>query len=669
MAPLAADPPAEKYRAVLRLLEPFPGRLGYASRLAVICALTALVTAIFQTPDPALTIYIVFFLNRVDRTTSLIVNLALTVVITVLIGLVFLVARAVLDDAMWRVASMAAISFILLFLVSASKLRPLGSIFALIIAYAMDLLGSAQLGEEATRALLYAWLFVGIPAGVSFVVNLLTAPAPRRLAERAIARRLELCAAVLQGPHEKERREFRECLGEGVGEILHWLKLAGVEKTAAPRDIAALTQAAASCVVLLGAIDLMDRHPEARLAADAEQSLARLLLEMADILKAGSYPLDVDWTPAPPEAADASPVGVLLPGRIQAALRHFAEPATQEAAKPAEAKAEKSGGFLAADAFTNPDHLHYALKTTAAAMFCYALYSLLAWPGIHTCLITCYIVSLSTAAETVEKLSLRILGCVIGAAAGLATMIFLIPHLTTVGGLMAVVFLGTLASAWVAAGSPRIAYAGFQIAFAFLLSVVQGAGPSFDMVTARDRVIGILVGIAVVYLLSTRLWPVSVARRVDPALASVIRRLQAILAAQDPQARSLRASEVQASLTALEADLNLVHYEPPLIRPAPEWLTARLDAAHLLTSMVPALLLAENADSAWDRSAWDRNVEDRLNRFADHLSDSREDTGPEPAASTTDDPLRRLLSRQLGELERTLAARADHGAYDRYATA
>ena len=669
MAPLAADPPAEKYRAVLRLLEPFPGRLGYASRLAVICALTALVTAIFQTPDPALTIYIVFFLNRVDRTTSLIVNLALTVVITVLIGLVFLVARAVLDDAMWRVASMAAISFILLFLVSASKLRPLGSIFALIIAYAMDLLGSAQLGEEATRALLYAWLFVGIPAGVSFVVNLLTAPAPRRLAERAIARRLELCAAVLQGPHEKERREFRECLGEGVGEILHWLKLAGVEKTAAPRDIAALTQAAASCVVLLGAIDLMDRHPEARLAADAEQSLARLLLEMADILKAGSYPLDVDWTPAPPEAADASPVGVLLPGRIQAALRHFAEPATQEAAKPAEAKAEKSGGFLAADAFTNPDHLHYALKTTAAAMFCYALYSLLAWPGIHTCLITCYIVSLSTAAETVEKLSLRILGCVIGAAAGLATMIFLIPHLTTVGGLMAVVFLGTLASAWVAAGSPRIAYAGFQIAFAFLLCVVQGAAPAFDMVTARDRVIGILVGIAVVYLLSTRLWPVSVARRVDPALASVIRRLQAILAAQDPQARSLRASEVQASLTALEADLNLVHYEPPLIRPAPEWLTARLDAAHLLTSMVPALLLAENADSAWDRSAWDRNVEDRLNRFADHLSDSREDTGPEPAASTTDDPLRRLLSRQLGELERTLAARADHGAYDRYATA
>ena len=65
------------------------------------------------------------------------------------------------------------------------------------------------------------------------------------------------------------------------------------------------------------------------------------------------------------------------------------------------------------DAFSNPDHVYHALKTTGAAMFCYILYSLLNWPTIHTCLITCYIVALGTAAETVEKLSLRILGCLL----------------------------------------------------------------------------------------------------------------------------------------------------------------------------------------------------------------------------------------------------------------
>ena len=142
---------------------------------------------------------------------------------------------------------------------------------------------------------------------------------------------------------------------------------------------------------------------------------------------------------------------------------------------------QKSSSFFLPDAFTNPEHIHYALKTTAAAMFCYVLYSLLDWPGIHTCLITCYIVSLGTAAETIEKLTLRILGCLVGAASGIAAIVYLIPYTTSIGDLMALVFVGAFASAWFAVGSPRIAYAGFQIAFALFLCVIQGSGPSFDM--------------------------------------------------------------------------------------------------------------------------------------------------------------------------------------------
>jgi multidrug resistance protein MdtO len=128
------------------------------------------------------------------------------------------------------------------------------------------------------------------------------------------------------------------------------------------------------------------------------------------------------------------------------------------------------------------------------------LYSLLDWPGIHTSFLTCYIVSLGTTAETVEKLTLRIAGCLVGAAAGYGTMIFLIPYLTSITALMVVVFAGALASGYVAAGSPRISYAGFQIAFAFFLCVIQGPSPAFDLTTARDRVIGILIGNVVTYL-------------------------------------------------------------------------------------------------------------------------------------------------------------------------
>ena len=205
---------------------------------------------------------------------------------------------------------------------------------------------------------------------------------------------------------------------------------------------------------------------------------------------------------------------------LRAALSAFAEPpppdpSPQPAAKP-------KGGFFLPDAFTNPAHVQYALKTTGAAMFCYVVYMLLDWPGIHTCLITCFIVSLGTAAETVEKQALRFVGCGIGAAAGLAAIVFLMPNVTSIGGLMGVVFLAALASGWIAAGGPRISYVGFQLAFAFFLSVIQGAAPAFDMTIARDRTIGILFGNLVVAVVFTQIWPVTIAERIDPAIAGLL---------------------------------------------------------------------------------------------------------------------------------------------------
>ena len=109
-------------------------------------------------------------------------------------------------------------------------------------------------------------------------------------------------------------------------------------------------------------------------------------------------------------------------------------------------------------------------------MFCYLLYTLLDWPGIHTCVITCYIVSLGSAGETVQKLRLRLAGCVIGALAGTAAIVFIVPHMDSIASLLALVSIAAALSAWIAVGPPAIAYAGFQIAFAFFLCVIQGAG-------------------------------------------------------------------------------------------------------------------------------------------------------------------------------------------------
>ena len=583
-------PAMERFQAIL---EPFPDRFGFALRLALVCALTTLVVEIYQTPEPALTVYVTFFVIKADRTTSVIVSTVMLFLITLIVGAVLLIAMRVIDEPLWRVVAMTLVSFGLLFAASASKLKPIAGIVALIAAYALDLLGTAHIGEIATRALLYAWLFVGIPASVSIAINLVAGPAPRRLVERELAHRLRTGARVLRSPDAKARGNLQTCLHTGLGDVPTWLKVAGLERTSSAHDLAALKQASQSTAVILAMADVIAREPATLQSGHLREHIAQTLDEMAKILRAGGYPVDIALPCIDSEAA-LSPLAAAALAELRAALTGFAQlPPTSLPPQPA---AKSTRGLFALDAFSNPAHVHYALKTTAAAMLCYVVYSLLDWPGIHTCLITCYIVSLGTTAETVEKLTLRIVGCLIGAAAGIASIVFLMPNVTSIGALIVIVFIATLASGWIAAGSPRVSYIGFQIAFAFFLCVVQGASPGFDMTTARDRVIGILFGNLVVVLVFTQIWSVSVAKRIDPSIASVLRQLATLAGTGSQSKRWALAAETQAALGAIEQDLDLSRYEPPSARPARGWLDRRRRIANAIALLQGPLLIGSGRE-------------------------------------------------------------------------
>lgn len=229
-------------------------------------------------------------------------------------------------------------------------------------------------------------------------------------------------------------------------------------------------------------------------------------------------------------------------------------------------------------------------------MFCYLLYSQLDWSGIHTCFITCYMVSLGSTAETIEKLTLRIAGCIVGALIGTAALVFVVPALSSIGELMALVFVGAWLSAWIAFGSPRIAYAGFQVAFAFFLCTIQGAGPGFDLTLARDRTIGILLGNLVVYLVFTRIWPVSIGKQIDVALAALLDQWRRIAHIVQPAERRIVAAEAFARHGAIAQELGLIHYEPSWVRPTATWLATRRRALAELDALEgPLFLLAERA--------------------------------------------------------------------------
>ncbi|KWH32059.1 FUSC family protein [Burkholderia stagnalis] len=657
----AADVVAPGPREILRLLAPFPGRAAMVARVALICTLTVLVTSAYGTPEAAISAYVVFFLIRPDRVTSVVLAVAMLLLVTIVIGLVLGVAMFSVDYSILRVACMVVLSIGLLYLTSASKLRPVGAILAMIVGFGLDQLGLVPFGEAATRGLMYAWLMVAIPVGVAIVVNLLIAPSPRRLACAQLAKRLRLAAQRLRsGDDEATRAAFDASLREGDQQLLTWLKLSKLEGSSSAADVVALRQAIASSTAILVAAALATREPGARLPDAFAMPVAATLDEMAGMLEQGGYPVDIALALPPDDALP--PLARVAAADLRDAIMHFAEPADPARAAPATSAAPPAspppaaprGGFFLPDARTNPDHIRYALKTTAAAMFCYLLYLQLDWSGIHTCFITCYMVSLGTTAETVEKLTLRIAGCIAGALIGTAAIVFVVPSLSSIGQLMALTFAGASIAAWVAFGSPRIAYAGFQIAFAFFLCVLQGASPGFDLTLARDRTIGILLGNVVVYLVFTRVWPVSIGKQVDAALAALLDQWRRLAQVAQPAERRAKAADAFARHRAIAQDLGLIHYEPSWVRPAPAWVaTRRRTLAELDALEAPLFLLAE-------RTPGDAAIGERLARVSHDAgsgdSGAGADTLPPAPSPTVADPARHAL---LNLIDTRLAHIAD----------
>lgn len=151
---------------------------------------------------------------------------------------------------------------------------------------------------------------------------------------------------------------------------------------------------------------------------------------------------------------------------------------------------------------------------------------------------------------------------------GVGAILFLIPHMSSVGSLMLLVFAGSFVAAWVAVGSERVAYAGVQIALAFLMTVLQGFGPSIDMSVALDRVIGILLGNVVLYVVFTQLWPVSVGHRVRGDLGLALQGLarMARLGEGGRDKAVAEASVVAGRLAGVRSALGLTALEPRGLR-------------------------------------------------------------------------------------------------------
>lgn len=576
---MVADRPwGRMLRQVKRDLAYFPGRLAMAWRVGALCALMTLVAMLYGIPESAISCYLILFVMKPDAAESMAMAIAVTLLVSIVVGLILLIMPYTLESAPLRMAVLVLSSFAFLWLGSASKLGPVGSIIALVIAFIMSLLGDAPNGELAVRAVLYAWLMAVSPMLLLVAFNLFIGRPPWKLLRASLAERLEVAGAALRHPDAPSLHKVEELLREGQSEHQQRAMLVRIFHLRPAAEAAWLTAAVNSSYRLLLAISALNKT----VPALTRPELADWCSSAAEAITAGRV--------VEPPAFNQS-------GKNDEVTRALVQLATPDNAVDTSAP---KASFLAADAFTNPVHQQFAIKTTAASVICYLVYTALDWQDIHTAMITCYVAALGTAGETVHKLTLRIVGCLIGALMGVLSLIFIVPSLSDIGQLMALVFGALLLSAWVSSGNERIAYAGIQIGLAFLLTVLHGFSPSTDLGVALDRVLGILLGNLVVYLIFTYVWPVAIADFVRTRIRSLVTGLSnlAALAPTDRPAAIRQAAEVEEELTTAREALRLVPFEPRSLRPSPEEYRRLQAILGEMENLCPALFLPFDKSSS-----------------------------------------------------------------------
>jgi len=182
--------------------------------------------------------------------------------------------------------------------------------------------------------------------------------------------------------------------------------------------------------------------------------------------------------------------------------------------------------FRTADfSLANSDAVHSSVKAALGASIVGLVYQALAWPEISTGVLTCLVVSQSTIGASWFKSLLRFVGSAIGGLMALLLVLVAMPNMESVGSFVLFTTPLFAAAAWMVSGSSRFAYVGVQMAIALSLSLVNFTAPTVALEVPGDRVAGVLLGVTVIAVLDSLLWPVFARDQVRRSLVRALREM------------------------------------------------------------------------------------------------------------------------------------------------
>jgi multidrug resistance protein MdtO len=542
-------------------LAPRPGRLQNVLRMTAFTVLTVILAEVYQIPAIGLAAYVVFLVSQEEVASTILGGVLFTLSITVSIFFALGIYTISAGEPGLRLPLMAALVFSGMFISRASPLGMIGFFVGFLTTIALTLIDTipttgprSSLNSSAdtlTRSVLWYWVVVMIPVVVVVLGNILCGRDPLNLLKQEASERLECGGRLLKGQRKAGDRERISVYAKlGTSDLLKYLKTAGFlhKKLKQEKSVNQTLVSHLACLMILidewCELKVQDPHLLAA-ASECGILLLQIKVKIKDSIKPGARDL-VFRKPLlrSNDSVLASDGKAFL---LLSKIIELSEAMSALLLSPTSLVGREKPYFSALypDAFSNPVYLRYALKTTLAIFITYISYNLVAWPGIHTCMITCFFVSLGSFGETTHKMTLRLSGAVIGGALGLATVVFVMPYLTTITDLCLVLMLFCPVAAWVSTSSERLSYAGLQCALAFFLCIFVGYGPTIELSQSRDRVVGVIFGNLVTGLVFSQLWPVSALDLAKRSLLGAIEQLSKffLLVSEKPTSDQLSQEE------------------------------------------------------------------------------------------------------------------------------
>ena len=508
-------------------LEPRPGRLSGTLRIVLSTVLTLVALLVLQAPFASVALYFVFVVGRDSPAVSLrslFSIVPLVAAVATELGIVILTD----NDPMARVLGVAVVGFLAGILVLGTTQPTLGSTWGFVFATLIALWETQAPANQLVTTSLWFIGALSIPILCSIAVEyVFGARHPADLLNEQRTIRFQAIISMFSLFAEKADPEKR---AEGATRVSR-LAATGQDgmqelyNKIVERNLGTGSLEIGARVRITMLAQLMDFGAAVGSAPYADDPAS--LLRYQRIAVEAQAALDGSAETAPGNHEFRTGPSPTLLERVEGVLHAIRSMPSRANASTEDmhlvALPAKKVPLFIPGALTDRMSVAFGLKLSLCATVCYILYHAIDYPGMSTCVTTVFITGLSTTGAIKQRFVYRFAGAIIGGLVfGLGAVAFLFPHMDSLTSLVILVAIIAFISGWCAQGR-QFGYVGLQIAFSFFLVTFEGFSAPTELAPARDRLIGILVALIVMWFVFDQIWPVPTVSAMRHALAAVLR--------------------------------------------------------------------------------------------------------------------------------------------------